>query len=59
MNAYEPSPKCHAGLKNGALSKLCQKISRTGASTTTAVIATTVLRGRLKAREVMACAASA
>ncbi len=50
MNAYASKPKCFAGLKNGALRKLCQKISPSGMKITTAVITTTVVRGRLKLR---------
>ena len=52
MNAYASKLKCFAGLKNGAERKLCQKISSTGARTTTAVTATTVVRGTLKLRAV-------
>ena len=42
------------GLKNGALRKLCQKISASGVSTTSAVIATTDVRGKLKLRAIIA-----
>src|SRR5438105_13031292 len=53
MNAYASKPKRYAGLKNGALRKLCQKMSPSGKKITTAVMATTVVRGRLKVRAVI------
>src|SRR2546430_14363117 len=53
MNAYASKPKRYDGLKKGALRKLCQKISPSGRKITAAVIATTVVRGRLKVRAVI------
>jgi hypothetical protein len=42
-----------AGLKNGALRKLCQKMSKSGVKITSAVMATTVTRGRVKLRAII------
>src|SRR4051812_39044631 len=45
MKAYDSRLTCFAASKKGAFSKLCHKISRTGANTASEVTATTDTRG--------------
>src|SRR5438552_16223300 len=56
MNAYAARPTRCSGLKNGALRKLCQKMRPSGRKMTTAVTATTAVRGMLKLRTVICVA---